>query len=51
MDRMHLPVEVREYIVSLYGKLRGKVKTSKWVSDEFVFSKGVFQSYYFSDLF
>jgi len=25
MDRMHLPVELRDYIVSLYGKLRGKV--------------------------
>ena len=43
MDRMHLPVEVRDYIVSLYGKLRGKVCTSNWVSDDFVFSKGVFQ--------
>ena len=43
MDRMHLPAEVKGYIISLYEKLRGKVRTSKWVSEEFVFSKGVFQ--------
>ena len=43
MDRMHLPVNVKSYIMSLYGKLRGKVRTSKWVSEEFTFSKGVFQ--------
>ena len=43
MDRMNLPANVRDYIVSLYGKLKGKVRTSKWVSEDFVFSKGVFQ--------
>ena len=37
MDRMHLPAEVKGYIISLYEKLRGKVRTSKWFSEEFVF--------------
>ena len=43
LERMHLPPNVRDYIMSLYGKLNGTVRTSKWVSEEFVFSKGVFQ--------
>ena len=43
MDRMHLPDNVKNYILSLYGKLKGKIRTSKWVSEEFSFSKGVFQ--------
>ena len=37
MDRMHLPAEVKGYNISLYEKLRGKVRTSKWFSEEFVF--------------
>ena len=43
LDRMKLPVNVKDYIMSLYGKLKGKIRTSKWVSEEFKFSKGVFQ--------
>ena len=43
MERMRLPANVREYIVSLYKLLKGRVRTSDWVADEFVFSKGVFQ--------
>ena len=40
---MHLPQNIRSYIVSLYGKLRGKVKTCDWETDSFSFNKGVFQ--------
>ena len=40
---MHLPGNVRDYIVSLYGNLRGKIRTSNWTSEEFKFRKGVFQ--------
>ena len=43
MDRMHLLANVKAYIVSLYGMLNGRVRTSGWVSEEFKFSKGVFQ--------
>ena len=43
LDRMHLPAEVKGYVLSLYGKLKGKVRTSGWVSEEFNFCKGVFQ--------
>ena len=43
LDRMHLPVNVKSYIMSLYDGLKGKVRTSKWVSEEFRFCKGVFQ--------
>ena len=43
LDRMHLPGNVRDYIVSLYGNLRGKIRTSNWTSEEFRFRKGVFQ--------
>ena len=31
LDRMHIPVNVKSYINSLYENLRGKVRTSKWV--------------------
>ena len=34
---------MQEYIISLYGTLRGKIRTSEWVSEEFSFDKGVFQ--------
>ena len=43
LDRMKLPANVKDYIVSLYGNLRGKIRTSNWVSKEFDFRKGVFQ--------
>ena len=43
MSRMHLPQNVQDYIISLYGTLRGKILTSEWISEEFSFSKGVFQ--------
>ena len=43
MDRMHLTVNVKGYIMSLYGMLKGKIRTSEWVSEDFNFSKGVFQ--------
>ena len=43
LDRMHLPVNVKGYIMSLYGNLKGRVRTSNWTSEEFKFSKGVFQ--------
>ena len=42
LDRMHLPVNVKEYIIALYGNLRGKIRTSEWTSEEFKFNKGVF---------
>ena len=28
LDRMHIPANVRDYIVALYGNLKGKVRTS-----------------------
>jgi hypothetical protein len=31
------------YIISLYGTLKGKVRTGEWVSESFEFRKGVFQ--------
>ena len=37
-----MPGNVKDYIVSLYGNLRGKIRTSNWVSEEFSFDKGVF---------
>ena len=40
---MHLPEEIISYIASLYGKLKGKVKTVQWISVEFSFNKGVFE--------
>jgi hypothetical protein len=43
LDRMHLPENVKQYIVSLYRNLRGKVRTADWVSEIFHFCKGVFQ--------
>ena len=43
LRRMHIPEEIISYIVSLYGMLKGKVRTAEWVSDEFSFRKGVFQ--------
>ena len=43
LDRMQLPANVKHYIVALYGNLRGRVRTSEWVSEEFRFNKGVFQ--------
>ena len=43
LDRMHLPVNVRDYIMSLYGKLKGKVRTSKWTSRSLVFARGFFR--------
>ena len=43
LDRMHLPANVKDYISSLYGNLKGKIRTSNWVSEEFKFNKGVFQ--------
>ena len=43
LDRMKIPVNVRDYIVSLYGNLKGKIRTSDWISEEFRFRKGVFQ--------
>ena len=43
LDRMRLPVNVKNYIASLYGKLKGKIRTPNWVSEEFKFNKGVFQ--------
>ena len=43
LNRMHLLENVKSYIMSLYGTLKGKIKTSKWVSDEFSFCKEVFQ--------
>ena len=43
LSQMHLPQNVRDYIVSLYGCLRGKIRTSNWISEEFSFDKGVFQ--------
>jgi hypothetical protein len=43
MERMHLPENIRLYIVGLYKCLRGKVVTNKWTSEDFKFRKGVFQ--------
>ena len=43
LDRMHLPANVKEYISALYRNLRGKIRTSDWISEEFKFNKGVFQ--------
>ena len=43
LERMHIPENVRSYIVSLYKNLRGKVRTGEWVSNNFSFNKGVFQ--------
>ena len=43
LSRMHLPQNVKDYIVSLYSTLRGKVRTSEWTSEQFSFNKGVFQ--------
>ena len=43
LSRMHLPQNVQDYIISLYSCLRGKIRTSEWISDEFSFNKGVFQ--------
>ena len=43
LDRMHIPANVRDYIVALYGNLRGKVRMLDWVTEEFSFNKGVFQ--------
>ena len=39
LDRMHLPVNVKEYNGALYKSLKGKIRTS----EEFRFNKGVFQ--------
>ena len=39
LDRMHLPVNVKEYNGALYKNLKGKIRTS----EEFRFNKGVFQ--------
>ena len=49
VDRMHLPANVRDYIMSLYGKFKGKVRTSNQVSEEF--SGGSFESDDFSHVF
>ena len=35
LERMHIPENVRAYIVSLYKNLKGKLKTGVWVSDNF----------------
>ena len=43
LDRMRIPENVKHYIVSLYRKLKGKVRTGDWVSEQFSFNKGVFQ--------
>ena len=43
LGRMHLPDNVRTYVSSLYSKLRGKVRTKNFVSNNFNFKKGVFQ--------
>ena len=43
LSRMNLPQNVQDYIVSLYASLRGKIRTSDWISEEFPFAKGVFQ--------
>ena len=43
LDRMHIPENVKLYIVSLYKNLKGKVRTGEWVSETFSFNKGVFQ--------
>ena len=38
-----MPQNVQDYIISLYSCLRGKIRTSDWISEEFSFAKGVFQ--------
>ena len=43
LSRTHLPQNVQDYIISLYRCLRGKIRTSDWISEEFSFDKGVFQ--------
>ena len=43
LTKMNIPDSVKAYIVSFYGQLIGKVRTTEFVSDEFRFRKGVFQ--------
>ena len=46
LDRMHIPPNVRDYIVALYRNLRGKVWTANLETDEFAFNKCVVLSLY-----
>ena len=43
LDRMHIPGNIKLYIISLYGHLRGRVRTGEGLSELFSFDKGVFQ--------
>lgn len=43
MKHCKVPVEVTNYIASLYSKLTTYVKTKKWTTKTFRISKGVFQ--------
>ena len=42
-NHFHLPEKEWKYIQSLYSQLRGRIVTKEWISDVFVFLKGIYQ--------
>ena len=42
LERMRLPDNIRAYVSSLYSKLRGRVRTTEFLSDTFEFKKVFF---------
>ena len=43
LDRYHIPINIKSYIVNLYSGLYGTALGPGWVSEKFQFNKGVFQ--------
>ena len=43
LEHYNIPAKEINYIVNLYSKLQGKVKTGNWETEIFQFKKGIFQ--------
>ena len=43
LNRLDIPANVKLYIKNLYGSLSGKIVSKDWMSNEFMFKKGIFQ--------
>ena len=48
LKHYHLPEQIISYIHDIYSKLKGRVKTKDWETEEFEFLRGVFQGDPFS---
>ena len=50
LHHYHVPEVTANYIVDLYSKLQGRVKTKQWTTDPFLFKRGVFQGVPYSPI-